>query len=146
MSRAIQGSALICCLSLCLVPAQTPIRKAWTPMPDAKLASIPVFALPAAYKDRTAHPLPAAIDNSKQQWFTPYGWNQQGNSCANAQAVSYVYGYETMLTRNKPVPTGASTPEYTYEYTYHFLNGGDQSDGGDGWNFVEAFDIMKETG
>lgn len=125
--------------------AQTVIRKAKEPMPDAKLASIPDFVLPAKYKDRQANPLPAAVDNSKQKHFVPIGtWAQQGNSCANAQSVTVIYGYDALHLRD--AAAHASIPDYTYEYTYHFLNGGDQADGGDGWMFVEAWDILKETG
>ncbi len=125
--------------------AQTVIRKAKEPMPDAKLAAIPDFVLPAKYKDRQANPLPASVDNSKQKHFVPLvTWFQQGNSCANAQSVTVIYGYDALNLRN--VAAHASIPDYTYEYTYHFLNGGDQADGGDGWMFVEAWDILKETG
>ena len=114
-------------------------------MPDDKLKAIPDFVLPDKYKDRQANPLPAAVDNSKQKHFVPIGtWAQQGNSCANAQAVTVTYGYEALLLRN--AAAHASVPDYTYEYTYHFLNGGDQANGGDGWMFVEAWDILKETG
>ena len=70
-------------------------------MPDAKLASIPTFVLPDRYKDRVAHPLPASVDNSKHKFFVPIGgWSQQGNSCANAQAVSLVYGFEAQSATN----------------------------------------------
>jgi hypothetical protein len=124
--------------------SQTPIRKLFDAMPDAKLASIPNFVLPAVYKDRTAHPLPSKVDNSSKQWFPPYGWTIKGWSCANASATSYAYNYEVQRQLN--LPSKDSTPYITYEYTYHFLNSGNQSEGGDGWMFVEAFDILKETG
>lgn len=123
----------------------TPIRDAESPMTDAKLASIPTFVLPDRYKDRTAHPLPAGVDNSKQRFFVPIGtWSQQGNSCANAQAVSLVYGFEAQSATN--VSSSGAAPIYTYEYTYHFLNDGNAADGGDGWMFVEAMDLLKQTG
>jgi hypothetical protein len=135
-------------LSLVASPsmAQTKIRSLFDPMPATKMASIPVLALPASYKDRAAHPLPRAVDNSKQKWLPPYGWSIQGWSCANATATSYVYGYEVQFNKNMETPTGAREPFYTYEYTYHFLNSNNQAEGGDGWMFVEAFDILKETG
>jgi hypothetical protein len=123
---------------------QSAIRKAREPMPDAKLASIPVFELPERYKDRTANPLPRAVDNSTNKFFPPHAWNQQGNSCANAQAVSYVYSYESGFLNDQAA--SGNYPSFPYEFTYHFLNGGDQADGGDGWMFVEAFDILKATG
>lgn len=124
--------------------AQTPIRKLFDPMSDAKMNSIPNFTLPSIYKDRTAHPLPAKVDNSKTKWFPPYGWTINGWSCANATASSYAYNYEVQRALN--LPSTGEFPYITYEYTYHFLNGGNQAEGGDGWMFVEAFDILKETG
>ncbi|MDB5105916.1 MAG: hypothetical protein JWP91_3605 [Fibrobacteres bacterium] len=131
-----------CCLP---VFSQTPIRGLFDPVSAAKFNSIPTFTLPAEYKDRVKHPLPASADLTKSKWMPPYsGWSIQGWSCANATAVSFVYGYEAQRMLN--VPSSGSTPYFPYEYTYHFLNGGNQAEGGDGWMFVEAFDILKETG
>jgi hypothetical protein len=84
------------------------------------------------------------VDNSKHKYFPPYNWSIQGWSCANATAVSYLYDYEVKFANDLgPV---LPTPMFTYEYTYHFLNGGSQDEGGDGWMFIDAFDILKETG
>ena len=139
------GCLLASAISLpLLAQVPTPQRKTDQPMPDAKLASYPNFILDPKYKDRVAHPLPRTVDNSKQPFFPPIAtWRQQGSSCANAQSVSVVYSYEAQRLRGLR-STGA-TPEYTYEYTYHFLNEG-TSNQGDGWMFVEAWDILKETG
>ncbi|MDB5105928.1 MAG: hypothetical protein JWP91_3617 [Fibrobacteres bacterium] len=133
-------------ISGAMLPAlgQTPVRRQFAPVTTAKMNSIPVYTLPDAYKDRTAHPLPRAVDNSKQKFMPPWGWSIQGWSCANATATSYVYDYEVQFNRN--IATSGSTPLYTYEYTYHFLNSNNQAEGGDGWMFIEAFDILKETG
>jgi hypothetical protein len=132
-------------LSAAPAGAQTAIRGQYQEMGKAKLASIPDFVLPDEYKDRTKHPLPASADLSKAKFMPPYlGWSIQGYSCANATAVSFVYGYEAQ--RILGVASSGSFPHFPYEYTYHFLNSGDQAEGGDGWMFVEAFDILKETG
>jgi hypothetical protein len=125
--------------------SQTPVRGLFDPVSTAKFNSIPNFVLPAEYKDRTKHPLPAAVDLSKHKFMPPYsGWSIQGWSCANATATSFVYGFEAQRALN--LQSTGNTPFYPYEYTYHFLNGGNQAEGGDGWMFVEAFDILKETG
>lgn len=145
LRNALTGLMVIgaCHYAPCQTP--TPIRDAESPMPDAKLASIPSFVLPERYKDRAANPLPASVDNSKHKFFVPIGtWSQQGNSCANAQAVSLVYGFEAQSATN--VPSSGNAPIYTYEYAYHFLNDGNAADGGDGWMFVEAMDLLKQTG
>ncbi|HKP94632.1 MAG TPA: hypothetical protein VJ385_02640 [Fibrobacteria bacterium] len=146
MFRVLTTAAM---LALAQLPAPgqtpTPVRSAGEPMTDAKLAAIPSFVLPDKYKDRTRYPLPASADNSKQPFFPPIGtWEQQGNSCANAQTVSVIYGYEAQRALN--TPSSGDSPAYTYEYAYHFLNGGDALDGGDGWMFVEAMDLLKQTG
>ncbi|MDB5049775.1 MAG: peptidase papain [Fibrobacteres bacterium] len=132
-----------------LVPAfsqtPSPVRKQFGPVTAAKMTSIPNFVLPAMYKDRTAHPLPATADITKQKWMPPVGtWGINGWACANASAVSYAYTYEEQMAQN--LATSGGTPKYTFEYTYHFLNSANESEGGDGWMFVEAFDILKATG
>ena len=131
--------------SACLqIGAQTTVRKQFTPLSAEKYASIPTFVLPEKYKDRVAFPLPAMADNSTKKWMPPFGWSIQGWSCANATAVSFAYDYEVQRTTN--TATSGNNPLITYNYTYHFLNSGDQAEGGDGQMFVEAFDILKETG
>ena len=132
------------CLSAVALLAQTPVRKQFGSMTAAKFGSIPSFTLPDKYKDRTAFPLPATADNSKKQWFPPTGWSIAGWSCANATAISYAYDYQVQKMLN--LPSSGNDPYISYNYTYHFLNSGDQAEGGDGWMFVEAFDIAKETG
>jgi hypothetical protein len=128
-----------------LAQTPTPIRKQFGPVTAAKLNSIPDFVLPDKYKDRTAHPLPAAADITKQKWMPPVGsWGINGWACANASAVSYAYTYEEQMAQG--LATSGGSPLYTFEYTYHFLNSANESEGGDGWMFMEAFDIMKATG
>lgn len=147
MNRSLVISLLIGSAGIQALLAQTPtpIRKLFQPMPTTKLASIPDFVLPAIYKDRTLHPLPKAVDLTTQKFMPPFkGWSIQGWSCANATAVSFVYGYEAQRALN--LASSGSTPNFPYEYTYHFLNSANQAEGGDGWMFVEAFDILKETG
>jgi hypothetical protein len=123
---------------------QTTIRKQFGAVTTAKMGTIPVYTLPEIYKDRAAHPLPRAVDNSKQKFMPPWGWSIQGWSCANATATSYVYDFEVQVNRN--IQSSGNTPLIPYEYTYHFLNSNNQAEGGDGWMFMEAFDILKETG
>jgi hypothetical protein len=142
----IRSGILSVLISGAVLPAigQSIVRKQFGPVTQAKMGSIPVYTLPEIYKDRAAHPLPKAVDNSKQKFMPPWGWSIQGWSCANATATSYVYDYEVQLNRN--IATSGNTPLITYEYTYHFLNSNNQAEGGDGWMFMEAFDILKATG
>lgn len=66
-------------------------------------------------------------------------------SCGNAQAVGCLYNHEANRIRNFTTPAGAKDPEFSYQYTYHFLNDGNMLSG-DAWMMVEAMDILKETG
>jgi hypothetical protein len=149
MIPAIRASILISLIGGAVIPAlpqtPSPVRKQFGPVTAAKMASIPDFVLPAQYKDRGAHPLPATADITKQKWMPPVGsWGINGWACANASAVSYAYTYEEQMA--KGITTSGGNPLYTFEYTYHFLNSANESEGGDGWMFVEAFDILKATG
>lgn len=146
MKHGILVSILICGAVTSVLPqTPSPVRKQFGPVTAAKMNSIPNFVLPAVYKDRTAHPLPAASDITKQKWMPPVGsWGINGWACANASAVSYAYTYEEQMAQD--LATSGGTPKYTFEYTYHFLNSANESEGGDGWMFVEAFDILKVTG
>ncbi len=139
---------LILCVSVSMIQAQTPVRQQFGTVTTAKFNSIPNFVLPDIYKDRTAHPLPASVnhetDAATKKYMPPLNWCIDGWSCANASAISYCYDYAVQSLTN--VSTSTSEPLYTYNYTYHFLNSGNQATGGDGWMFIEAFDIVKQTG
>ncbi len=139
--------AAACLGALGLAIGQTPsvVRAQFGTVTTAKFNSIPNYELAPEYKDRTKHPLPASIDLTTAKWMPPYKtWSIQGWSCANATGTTYVYGYEAQ--RVLGIASSGSTPNYPYEYTYHFLNSANQAEGGDGWMFMEAFDILKETG
>jgi len=142
MIRVLKALCVVCCAAF-LVSAQTP-RKQFEQLTTARLALIPDFVLPDIYKDRTAHPLPASVDNSKLKCFPPYNWSIDGWCCANAVGASYCYNYEVCNLQD--TANGGSSPKYTYEYTYHMLDGGNQATGGDGWMFLDVFEQAKKTG
>ena len=124
-------------------PANLP-RRFWTIWPAAQFDAFPKFVLHARYADRTAYPLPATVDNSKKPFAAPLTrWVAQGYSCGNS-AAGVVYSYEVQKTLN--LPSTGTSPLFTYEFTYHQLNGGDQGEGGDSYMTAEAFDIYKVMG
>jgi hypothetical protein len=142
-------SAAVLCFAFLGAQSQTVIRQGGTPgsypnMPQATLDAIPDLVLPAQYKDRTAHPLPSSVDCSKQKYFPPHNWAINAYTCAHAVAVSYVYDFEANFTNDAATSTGK--PDYPYDYTYAFLNGGNWSQGGDGWSIVEALAVLRMTG
>ncbi len=130
-----------------------PVRKANDPMTAAIAAKTPNFILPDKYKDRVKYPLPPIFNlPAVSPYFAPYNPNtnpglttEQGMSCANWQAGWNTYNHEANRVTNFKTPTGINTPQYSYEYIYHFLNGGDMF-GGDFWMSFTALDLLKETG
>lgn len=130
----------------------SPVRRADEAMTKATTDKVPAFTLPDRYKDRTTYPLPDKFNlAAASPYFTPYDpaisglWQEQGMSCGNASAVSALFSHEANRMRDfKPAPK-APTAEYSYEFTYHFLNNGDMMDG-DFWMSFAAMDILKEVG
>jgi hypothetical protein len=124
------------------------VRGQFGNMTTAKISSIPDFVLPAIYTDRTAHPLPATVnhetDAAAKLYMPPVGWCIDGWSCANASAVSFSYDYAVQTY--KLAASSGQYPMYTYNFTYHFMDNANQATGGDGWMYVEAFDILKAMG
>lgn len=132
-------------------PTPTVIRNAEQAMSAAKIAAIPAFVLPSRYQDRARYPLPAIHSNAASPHFNPHDpavpglWREQGMSCGNAQSVGCLFNHEANRVRGFATPKDAKAPEFSYQYTYHFLNDGDMLSG-DAWMMVEAMDILKETG
>lgn len=146
--RTISTSAAIL-IAFVAAQSQTVIRQGGTPgnypnMPQATLDALPNLELPAAYKDRTAHPLPSSVDLSTKKYFPPHNWSINAYTCAHAVGISYVYDFEANFAQDKA--TSTSKPDYPYDYTYAFLYGGNWSQGGDGWSIVEALAVARMTG
>jgi hypothetical protein len=128
------------------------VRRADQPMTKATTDKVPNFVLPERYQDRTKYPLPAKFNlAATSPFYTPYDpaipglWKEQGMSCANAAGVNVLFSHEANRERNfRPDPKSPS-PEYTYEFTYHFLNNADMMDG-DFWMSFAVADILKEVG
>jgi hypothetical protein len=132
-------------------PSPSPIRNAEEAMTATKVNAVPNFVLPPQYRDRTRYPLPSTHSNANSPYFGPHDiriaglWEQQGMSCGNAQSVSCVFNHEANKVLRTPTPAGAKVPNFTYFFTYQFLNDGGMSNG-DAWMFFEALDILKEIG
>ena len=148
------GAARFCLAFATIFAASQPLwsqqpanmrRTYWSTWPSVKYDSIPKFVLNERYKDRTAFPLPSTIDHSKNPLSPVFSkWHDQGYACGNSSA-GMTYSYEVQKYLNLPSTT-TGLPLYTYEFTYHFLNGGDFAEGGDSYMVVEAFDIIKQMG
>jgi hypothetical protein len=126
------------------------VRGQFGTMTATKMTSIPDFALPAIYSDRTAHPLPAVVNHETDAVAKPYmppvNWCIDGWCCSNASGTSFSYDYAVQVEKKITSATAGSKPLMTYNYTYHFMNNANQSTGGDGFMYVESFDILKATG
>jgi hypothetical protein len=144
---------LFCCVAVAAQAqwaSPTPVRSQFGQMTTAKINSIPDFVLPAIYKDRVAHPLPAVVnhetDGVSKPYMPPVNWCIDGWCCSNASGTSFSYDYAVQVEKKITSASVGSKPLMTYNYTYHFMNNADQSTGGDGFMYVESFDILKATG
>jgi hypothetical protein len=126
------------------------VRGQFGQMTAAKISSIPDFVLPSIYSDRTAHPLPAVVNHETDAVAKPYmpptNWCIDGWCCSNASGTSYSYDYAVQTYYKITSASAGSKPLITYNFTYHFMNNANQSTGGDGWMYVESFDILKAMG
>lgn len=128
------------------------VRRADQPMTKATTDKVPNFVMPERYKDRAKFLLPAKFNlASASPYYTPYDpsipglWKEQGMSCANAAGVNVLFSHEANRERNFRPDPKAPSPEFTYEFTYHFLNNADMMDG-DFWMSFAVADILKEVG
>ena len=98
---------------------------------------IPELVLPARYKDRTAYPLPAKVDNSRTKYFPPILY-QRGASCCQASGVAYIFSYEICRIRDRDASDEAHI--FPYGFAYNFINGGSSSSYSgffDGWRVAD---------
>ncbi|MEO7425645.1 MAG: hypothetical protein ABI036_10690 [Fibrobacteria bacterium] len=86
--------------------------------------------------------IPAAVDNGTGQYLRPY-FEQDGESCGNANGIGFNFTYAMDWARN--LPANAADNQYPYLYTYNFLNDGD-SFNGTSHMYVDALNIAKENG
>jgi hypothetical protein len=86
--------------------------------------------------------IPASVDNATSPHLRPF-FEQDGESCGNANGIAYNFTYELDWARNLPANTADN--QYAYLYTYNFLNDGD-SFNGTSHMYVDALNIAKENG
>ena len=86
--------------------------------------------------------IPPSVDNAVSQYLRPF-FEQDGESCGNANGVAYTFTYEMDWARN--LPANAADNQYAYLYTYNFLNDGN-SFNGTSHMYVDALNIAKENG
>jgi hypothetical protein len=152
MKRLLKGIALFLLCSYAGSQAQwsapSAVRGQFGTVTAAMVNAVPNFVLPAVYNNRTMHPLPKTVNHETDAVAKPYmpstGWCIDGWSCANGSAVSFNYDYAVQTY--KKITSSGQYPLFTYNYTYHFIDNANQAEGGDGWMYIEAFNILKATG
>jgi hypothetical protein len=87
--------------------------------------------------------IPPSVENGTKQFFRPLFEQQGQESCGNANAIGYVFTYEIDCARN--LAASASGNQYSYVYTYSFLNDGSEWNGSSHM-YVDAMNIVKENG
>ncbi len=98
--------------------------------------------LKCGWSETVSDLLPASVYNHKTPYF-PAIIRQQGESCASANAVGYIFTYEINAARN----ISAQDPENQYPYfgTYNFLNDG-SDEIGTYRMFIDAWEIIRDNG
>jgi hypothetical protein len=86
--------------------------------------------------------IPPSVENSNKPCFRSF-FEQAGESCGNANGIGFTFTYELNCARDLPANVG--TNQYSYLYTYNFLNEGD-SWKGTSHMYVNALNIAKENG
>jgi hypothetical protein len=86
--------------------------------------------------------VPAAVDNGTGQYLRPF-FEQNGESCGNANGIGYTFTYEMDWARG--LQPNVADNQYPYLYTFNFLNDGD-SFNGTSHMYVDALNIAKENG
>ena len=148
---------LVCCYAVSSFAQwanPSPVRGQFGQMTTTKMSSIPNFVLPSIYSDRAAHPLPAVVnhetDAAAKAYMPPTSWSIDSWSCSNASGVSFSYDYAVQTFNKITTASVGKDPLFTFNYTYNFTYNPNAQDGyyyaGDGWNYVESFDILKATG
>jgi len=87
--------------------------------------------------------IPPSVENGTKQFFRPLFEQQGQETCGNANAIGYVFTYEIDWGRN--LAASASGNQYSYIYTYSFLNDGSEWNGSSHM-YVDAMNIVKENG
>ena len=87
--------------------------------------------------------MPSSVENGTKQFFRPLFEQQGQETCGNANAIGYVFTYEIDWARN--LAASASGNQYSYIYTYSFLNDGSEWNGSSHM-YVDAMNIVKENG
>lgn len=83
--------------------------------------------------------LPVAVDNSKNKYHRPI-FNQEGNSCAQASGIGYIFTYE--MSRVRDLDASDEANWYPSHFTWHYVNGGKNWGS---WPFW-GWDIVEKTG
>lgn len=79
--------------------------------------TVPKLMLKSPVTDR-----PESLDNSYSPYFPPILY-QYGGSCAQASGIHYLFSYEMNRVLERPVNNNSNN-YFSYRYTWHFLNGG----------------------
>jgi hypothetical protein len=92
--------------------------------------------------EKAVAPLPPQVDNRATPYFPPV-FRQQGESCASANGVGYIFTYEINAARDASVADSVNL--YPYFGTYNFLNDGSDKNG-TYTMFIDAWEIIRDNG
>jgi len=102
---------------------------------------IPELILPEQYKGRMGRDLPAVVNNAEHPFLRPVFSQEYYANCGQSSGVAYNFTYE--IDRARGVPANGEANQYTPQFTWNFMNGGD---GWYGVSYFHSFEILKKVG
>jgi hypothetical protein len=104
-------------------------------------ASVPKLELPDEYKVRGGRDLPPVVNNANTPYLRPIFTQENYANCGQSSGIAYNFTYE--INRARGVPSDNESTQYTPQFTWNFMNGGN---GWYGVSYFHSFEILKSVG
>lgn len=107
--------------------------------------SIPEIRLPEHYKSREGRDLPPFVNNADLPYFRPIfsqaNLHESYANCGQSSGIGYNFTYE--INRSRGLPANMEANQYTPQFTWNFMNGGE---GWYGVSYFHSFEVLKKVG
>ncbi|MCB2207706.1 MAG: T9SS type A sorting domain-containing protein [Bacteroidetes bacterium] len=102
---------------------------------------IPELKLPDNYKERDRRDLPPSLNNAELPYFRPIFTQEYYPNCGQSAGIGYNFTYE--INRARGLPANIESNQYTPQFTWNFMNGGE---GWYGVSYFHSFEVLKKVG
>ncbi len=103
--------------------------------------SVPKLKMPDQYKNKEGRNLPFSINNAELPYFRPIFSQEAYANCGQSAGIGYNFTYE--LNRARKMPANIEANQYTPQFSWNFMNGGE---GWYGVSYFHSFEILKKIG